>query len=151
MRDVVREGVFFLKGKDFDNAGAASSEIKAVLEGVGVDRSIIRRAAIASFEAEMNVIIYTPAGILRYKITSDYISVVFDDVGPGIEDVNLAMKEGYSTAPDHIRDMGFGSGMGLPNIKKNTDELKISSQSGVGTILEFIINLGKKDEVAGNN
>ncbi len=151
MPDVVREGVFFLKGKDFDNAGAASSEIKAVLEQMGVDRSIIRRAAIASFEAEMNVIIYTPAGILRYKIAPDYINVVFDDVGPGIEDVDLAMKEGYSTAPDFIRDMGFGSGMGLPNIKKNADELKISSQPGVGTNLEFIIHIKKINEAPGNS
>ena len=151
MPDVVREGVFFLKGKDFDNAGAASSEIKAVLEQMGVERSIIRRAAIASFEAEMNVIIYTPAGILRYKIAPDYINVVFDDVGPGIEDVDLAMKEGYSTAPDFIRDMGFGSGMGLPNIKKNSDELKISSQPGVGTNLEFIIHIKKINEAPGNS
>jgi len=151
MPDVVREGIFFLKGKDFDNAGAASSEIKAVLEQMGVDRSIIRRAAIASFEAEMNVIIYTPAGILRYKIAPDYINIVFDDVGPGIEDIDLAMKEGYSTAPDSIRDMGFGSGMGLANIKKNADELKISSQPGVGTNLEFIINIKKINETPGNS
>jgi serine/threonine-protein kinase RsbT len=151
MPDVVREGVFFLKGKDFDNAGAASSEIKAVLEQMGVDRSIIRRAAIASFEAEMNVIIYTPAGILRYKIAPDYINIVFDDVGPGIEDIDLVMKEGYSTAPDSIRDMGFGSGMGLPNIKKNADELKISSQPGVGTNLEFIIHIKKINETPGNS
>lgn len=147
MIDAVREGVFFLKGKDFDNAGVASSEIKTILEQMGVDRNIIRRVAIASFEAEMNAIIYAPAGILRYKITSDFIKVEFDDIGPGIEDIDLAMKEGYSTAPEYIRDMGFGSGMGLPNIKKNTDVLKISSQPGVGTNVKFIINL-KIDETS---
>ncbi|MEW6001093.1 MAG: ATP-binding protein [Nitrospirota bacterium] len=135
------EGVFFLTGKDFANAGVASSELKAMLEKMGIDHDIVRRAAIASFEAEMNVIIYTPAGMMRYEITPDYLKVVFEDMGPGIEDVELAMTEGYSTASDEIREMGFGSGMGLPNIKKNTDELKIASIPGIGTTLEFVIKM----------
>lgn len=143
MKDV-EEGIFFLKGKDFANAGAASTELKAILEKRGINYDIVRRAAIASFEAEMNVIIFTPAGMIRYKITSDYIKLVFEDIGPGIEDIELAMKEGYSTAPDHIRELGFGSGMGLPNIKKNADELKILSIPEVGTSVEFVINI-KKD------
>ncbi|MEW6215970.1 MAG: ATP-binding protein [Nitrospirota bacterium] len=138
------EGFFFLTGKDFANAGVASTELKAVLEKMGVNHNIIRRAAIAAFEAEMNVIIYAPAGMMRYEITPDCIKVTVEDAGPGIEDIELAMKEGYSTAPDYIREMGFGSGMGLPNIKKNTDELKISSIPDVGTSLEFVINIKKE-------
>lgn len=138
------EGVFFIKGKDFANAGVAACKIKAILEAMHINHGFVRKAAIAAFEAEMNVVIYTPAGMMRYKITPDYIKVVVEDMGPGIEDIELAMTEGYSTAPDYIREMGFGSGMGLPNIKKNTDELKISSKAAIGTTLEFVINI-KKD------
>lgn len=145
------EGVFFLRGKDFANAGTASTELKAILEKMDINHSLVRRAAIAAFEAEMNAIIYTPAGMMRYKITPDYINVVVEDIGPGIEDIELAMTEGYSTAPDYIREMGFGSGMGLPNIKKNTDELKVLSTPGIGTTLEFVINIKKSNnETPGN-
>lgn len=139
------EGVFFITGKDFTNAGSASSELKAILEKMGINHGIIRRAAIAAFEAEMNVIIYTPAGMMKYLITPDYLKVVVEDMGPGIEDIELAMQEGYSTAPEYIREMGFGSGMGLPNIKKNTDELRISSTVGAGTTLEFVINIKRSN------
>ncbi len=111
---------------------------------MSVQPDIIRRAAIAAFEAEMNVVIYTPAGMMRYKITPDYIKIAVEDVGPGIENIDLAMTEGYSTAPDDIRELGFGSGMGLPNIKKNTDELNILSIPGIGTTLEMVINIKKE-------
>jgi serine/threonine-protein kinase RsbT len=137
------EGAFFLTGKDFTNAGTASSELKGILEGLQVKPDIVRRAAIAAFEAEMNVIIYAVAGMIHYSITSEMIKVIVSDMGPGIENIDLAMTEGYSTAPDYIREMGFGSGMGLPNIKKNTDELKINSTVGEGTTLEFVIYLSK--------
>jgi len=137
------EGAFFLTGKDFTNAGTASSELKGILEGLQVKPDIVRRAAIAAFEAEMNVIIYAVAGMMHYSITSETIKVIVSDMGPGIENIDLAMTEGYSTAPDYIREMGFGSGMGLPNIKKNTDELKINSTVGEGTTLEFVIYLSK--------
>jgi len=135
------EGVFFLTGKDFTNAGAASSNLKGILENKGVPQSIVRRACIAAFEAEMNLIIYAVAGMMRYYITTDMIKVVLQDMGPGIADIELAMKEGYSTAPDYIREMGFGSGMGLPNIKKNADKMSINSVAGEGTTLEFVIYL----------
>ncbi len=135
------EGVFFLTGKDFTNAGVASSNLKGVLEGMSIKPAFIRRASIAAFEAEMNVIIYAVAGMMNYYITPEAIRIVIKDMGPGIEDIERAMKEGYSTAPDYIREMGFGSGMGLPNIKKNTDSLTINSVVGEGTTLEFIINL----------
>jgi serine/threonine-protein kinase RsbT len=135
------EGVFFLTGKDFTNAGAASSNLKGILEARGVPQNIVRRTCIAAFEAEMNLIIYAVAGMMRYHISSDMIKVVLQDMGPGIADIELAMREGYSTAPDYIREMGFGSGMGLPNIKKNADKMQINSVAGEGTTLEFIIDL----------
>jgi anti-sigma regulatory factor (Ser/Thr protein kinase) len=132
-----KEGSFFLTGKDFANAGTASSSLKEVLENMGVHPDIVRRAAIAAFEAEMNVIIYAVAGMMRYSITPEVIKIVLQDMGPGIEDVELAMTEGYSTAPDYIREMGFGSGMGLPNIRKNADHLDIETVVGEGTTLEI--------------
>jgi serine/threonine-protein kinase RsbT len=135
------EGIFFLTGKDFTNAGAASSSLKGVLEGMGISPAIVRRVAIAAFEAEMNVIIYAVAGMMNYSITPEAVKIRIQDMGPGIEDIDLAMKEGYSTAPDYIREMGFGSGMGLPNIKKNADFLTVNSTAGEGTIVEFTIRL----------
>jgi anti-sigma regulatory factor (Ser/Thr protein kinase) len=137
------EGVFFLTGKNFTNAGAASSSLKEILENMKSQPGIIRRAAIAAFEAEMNLIIYAVAGMMRYYITTEMIKIVVQDMGPGIEDIELAMTEGYSTASDDIREMGFGSGMGLPNIKKNTDKFTINSVVGEGTTLEFIIYFNK--------
>lgn len=135
------DGVFFITGKDFTNAGAASSNLKGILEKLGLPHDIIRRASIAAFEAEMNAIIYAVAGMMHYSITHEAIKVLLQDMGPGISDIDLAMKEGYSTAPDYIREMGFGSGMGLPNIKKSADKLTITSVAGEGTTLEFVIYL----------
>jgi len=135
------EGVFFLTGKDFKNAGAASSSLKGILEDIGIPAATIRRVAIAAFEAEMNTIIYSVAGMMNYFITPEMIKIRIQDMGPGIPDIDLAMKEGYSTAPDYIREMGFGSGMGLPNIKRNADALTVNSILGEGTTVEFIINL----------
>lgn len=140
------DGVFFLTGKDFTNAGSASSQLKEILEKSGVSPEIIRRAAIAAFEAEMNLIIYAVAGMMKYSVTREMIRVILEDMGPGIPDIEQAMKEGYSTAPDYIREMGFGSGMGLPNIRKNADKLTINSVVGEGTTLEFIIYLIKQSD-----
>lgn len=139
--DTEEEGIFFLTGKDFTNAGAASSNLKAVLQRRGVREDIIRRIAIAAFEAEMNVIIYAVAGMIKYRITDEEIAVTVQDMGQGIPDITLAMTEGYSTAPDYIREMGFGSGMGLPNIKKSTDSLTVNSIVGEGTTLVFTVRL----------
>ncbi len=135
------DGVFFLTGKDFTNAGSASSNLKGILEGLGIAPDIVRRVSIAAFEAEMNTIIYAVAGMMRYSITPEAVQVTLQDMGAGIPDIDMAMKEGYSTAPDYIREMGFGSGMGLPNIKKNTDKLTITSAVGEGTTVEFVIYL----------
>ncbi|NOY65193.1 MAG: anti-sigma regulatory factor [Nitrospirae bacterium] len=135
------EGSFHIVGGDFSRAGEASTEIKSILQSLGFNKEIVRRAAIATFEAEMNIIIYTTAGILRYEITPERIKIIAQDMGPGIEDVELAMQEGYSTAPDWVREMGWGSGMGLPNMKKNSDDFKIDSVVGEGTTVEMIIYL----------
>lgn len=140
------EGTFFLTGKDFSRAGTASGSLKKVLENMELPATIIRRASIAAFEAEMNAIIYAVAGIMHYYVTPETIRVVIQDMGQGIENIELAMTEGYSTAPDYIREMGFGSGMGLPNIKKNVDVFTINSVAGEGTTLEFIIKLDSTRE-----
>jgi len=134
------EGSFQLIGGNFTNAGEASSQLKLKLTELGVDENIIRRATIATFEAEMNVIIYAAAGRLHYMVTPRNIQIKIEDMGPGIEDVDKAMQEGYSTAPDWVRDMGWGAGMGLPNMRKNADVFKIDSVVGEGTTVEMIIN-----------
>jgi anti-sigma regulatory factor (Ser/Thr protein kinase) len=135
------EGCFQIVGGDFTNAGTASSEIKVTLRRLNITQEIARRVGIAAFEAEMNVIIHAVAGTLHYLITGDKISIIVTDMGPGIEDVELAMQEGYSTAPEWVKEMGWGAGMGLPNIKKNADEFKIDSVVGEGTTIEIIIYL----------
>ncbi len=134
------EGSFQIIGGNFVNAGEASTQLKLLLSKLGVDEEIIRRTAIATFEAEMNVIIYAAAGRMHYHITQQGISIKVDDMGPGIEDIGLAMQEGYSTAPDWVREMGWGAGMGLPNMKKNSDIFKIDSVVGEGTTIEMFIN-----------
>lgn len=134
------EGSFQIIGGNFANAGEASMQMKSKLTELGIDEGIIRRAAIATFEAEMNIIIYAAAGRLHYYITPRSITIKIDDMGPGIENIELAMREGYSTAPDWVREMGWGAGMGLPNMKKNSDEFKIDSVVGEGTTIKMIIN-----------
>ena len=128
-----------LKGGDFEIAGEASSKIKRVLQQIGVRSDVIRRIAISSYEAEMNVIIHAYNGVLRASIFPDRTELVIEDDGPGIADIDLAMQEGYSTAPDHIREMGFGAGMGLPNIARCSDEFAISSVVGEGTRIRLVI------------
>jgi anti-sigma regulatory factor (Ser/Thr protein kinase) len=135
----VIEGSFQLIGGNFTNAGEASIQLKQKLTELGFGEDIIRRAAIVTFEAEMNVIIFATAGWLRYYITPEYLRIVVEDMGPGIENIELAMQEGYSTAPEWIREMGWGAGMGLSNMKKNSDVFKIDSVVGEGTTVEMII------------
>jgi anti-sigma regulatory factor (Ser/Thr protein kinase) len=101
----------------------------------------MRRAAVSAFEAEMNVIIHAVAGSISYVITEDEVKITVTDMGPGIEDIELAMKEGYTTAPQWAKDMGWGGGLGLPNIKRNCDNLKIDSKVGEGTTLEITVKL----------
>jgi len=134
------EGSFQLIGGNFAQAGEASTQLKIKLSALGVDELLIRRAAIATFEAEMNVIIYAAAGWLNYHITPNCITIRVEDMGPGIEDIEKAMQEGYSTAPEWVRELGWGAGMGLPNMKKNSDTFKIDSVVGEGTTVEMVIN-----------
>ncbi len=134
------EGSFQVIGGNFDKAGEASSQLKLKLFEAGADEDVIRRAAIATFEAEMNVIIYAAAGRLNYLITPSYIEIRLEDMGPGIENIEQAMQEGYSTAPDWVREMGWGAGMGLTKMKKNSDKFKIDSIVGEGTTIEMIMN-----------
>ncbi|MDR3565327.1 MAG: anti-sigma regulatory factor [Negativicutes bacterium] len=130
---------FVLKGADFETAGEASSKIKRVLQQIGVPSDIIRRIAISSYEAEMNVIIHAYRGNVRADIFPDRTELEVEDEGPGIADIDQAMQEGFSTAPDHIREMGFGAGMGLPNMARCSDEFAIFSEVGTGTRIRMVV------------
>jgi serine/threonine-protein kinase RsbT len=132
---------FKIQGGNIINAGKASTEIKTILKQLGISAKIIRRAAIASYEAEMNVVMYARQAVMTFEISPLRINIIVDDDGPGIVDVGLAMQEGYSTATPEMREMGFGAGMGLPNIKKNSDYLKIESIVGKGTKVIIILNI----------
>ena len=126
-----------VSGTDFTCAGEASSKIKRNLKELGFPTSIIRNVAIAVYEGEINLVIHGGGGVIDVEITPECISIVLADQGPGIPDVALAMQEGYSTAPDNVRQLGFGAGMGLPNIKKYTDEMIIETEVGVGTTIKL--------------
>ena len=128
-------------GKDFDRAGESSSKLKKALKRVGIPPDILRRVAIATYEAEMNSVIYTDGGKLVVRVTPERIAVEISDSGPGIEDIEKAMKPGFSTATDWVRELGFGAGMGLPNIKKCSDEMHLESTVGEGTQLRFSIHI----------
>jgi serine/threonine-protein kinase RsbT len=127
--------VFFVTGRDFSNAGRASTAIKDSLKRLGVHPAVVRRIAIASYEAEMNVVMYAWHGQITLRVDPQVVSIEVSDEGPGIQDIELAMQEGYSTASNEMREMGFGAGMGLPNIKKNADRFEIISEVGQGTRL----------------
>lgn len=130
---------FTVKGMDFIAAGEAASRIKATLQQIGIGPEIVRKAVIAAYESELNIVIHAYRGTLRANISPVSIELVAEDEGPGIPDIPLAMQEGYSTAPQHIREMGFGAGMGLPNIKKCADKLDIQSEVGRGTRVKMTI------------
>lgn len=142
-RNVLLSHTFHIRGNDFSHAGNISGQIKDLLQDVGVSANIIRRTAIASYEAEMNVVMYADEGIVILQLTPKSIRLHIEDHGKGIPDISLAMKEGYSTATEEYREMGFGAGMGLPNIKKNSDRFKIKSRIGTGTTLEITIYLNQ--------
>jgi serine/threonine-protein kinase RsbT len=129
---------FDIEGGDFSKAGLASSEVKKILKQVNIRPDIIKRIAVAMYEAEVNVVAHAYKGKMHVLINSDKVSIRFEDEGPGIKDINQAMQEGFSTASEAVRQMGFGAGMGLPNMKKNVDELKVSSEFGKGTVVELI-------------
>lgn len=130
-------------GKDFNRAGSASSGLKKTMRRMGIPPKIIRRTAIATYEAEMNIVAYTDGGKITANVTHQEIGITVVDKGPGIEDVTKVMKPGYSTAPDWVRELGFGAGMGLPNIRNCADAMNMESTVGKGTRLEFSIYLNE--------
>ena len=133
--------LYRISGGDYANAGAASSDLKAVLKRIGVEPAAIRRTIIAAYEAETNVVIHASRGEMRVTIGPGQIDVEVDDEGPGIPDIAQAMKEGFSTAPVAARELGFGAGMGLPNIRKSSDRFVLESSVGQGTRLRFTVYL----------
>jgi anti-sigma regulatory factor (Ser/Thr protein kinase) len=122
-------------GDDFTRAGEASGSVKRTLKDLGFSPEMVRKVVIALYEAEINLVIHAGGGEIDVEISPESVDMVLTDKGPGIPDVEMAMKEGYSTAPDNVRSLGFGAGMGLPNIKKYTDEMKIDSVVGEGTTM----------------
>lgn len=128
---------FYIEGSNFATAGMVSTEIKSVLKKIGLDPKLIRRVAISTYEGEMNVVMHAQRAKVYLTVTPQFIEVLINDQGKGIPDIDLAMQEGFTTATEEMRAMGFGSGMGLPNIKKNTNELEIKSEVGVGTALKM--------------
>ena len=132
---------FDVDGEDFTSAGQASVQVKKNLRRLGIPPEIIRQVSIAMYEGEINMVIHAGGGEADVIVSEDKIEIILADKGPGIADVNLAMQEGYSTATDQVRSLGFGAGMGLPNMKRYTDEMTIDSVVGEGTTIKMIVNL----------
>ncbi|MBQ6717506.1 MAG: anti-sigma regulatory factor [Clostridia bacterium] len=132
---------FNVDGNDFTSAGQASIQIKKNLRRLGLDPETIRRVSIAMYEGEINMVIHAHGGEADVNVYEDRIEIILKDKGPGIENIEQAMQEGFSTAHDQIRSLGFGAGMGLPNMKRYTDDMKIESEVGVGTTVTMQVNL----------
>lgn len=132
---------FDVDGENFTSAGQASTAVKRNLRQLGMPPEIIRRVSIAMYEGEINMVIHANGGVADVIVHEDNIEIILADRGPGIKDINLAMQEGYSTAPDNIRSLGFGAGMGLPNMKRYTDSIEIETELGVGTTIRMKVNL----------
>jgi anti-sigma regulatory factor (Ser/Thr protein kinase) len=136
---------FQVNDKDFIMAGEAASKTKKALQQLGLRQEIVRNAAIIVYEAAMNIVIHANHGEIQVTIVPDHVTVIARDEGEGIPDVDLAMQEGYSTAPEEVREMGFGAGMGLPNIKHCSDSLDIETHPGIGTTLKVTLYSHPKD------
>jgi len=130
-------------GDDFTRAGEASGAVKKRLKALGYNNDAIRRVAIAMYEAEINMVIHADGGFCDVDIYPDRVEILMADKGPGIPDVEKAMQAGFSTAPDNVRNLGFGAGMGLPNIKKYTDDMRIETEIGVGTNLYLTVKVNE--------
>jgi anti-sigma regulatory factor (Ser/Thr protein kinase) len=135
------EFTYNVDSDDFTRAGEASADIKKKLKKMNVPHDAVRKVAIAMYEGEINMVIHANGGVITVSVNEDSITMVLADKGPGIPDVEKAMQEGFSTAPDNIRALGFGAGMGLPNMKKYTDEMQIDTEIGVGTTVTMKVNL----------
>ena len=132
---------FDVDGEDFTSAGQASVQIKKNLRQLGISADIIRRVSIAMYEGEINMVIHAGGGVATVNVYEDCVEIILEDKGPGIKDINQAMQEGFSTATDSIRSLGFGAGMGLPNMKRYTDSMEIESTVGVGTKIIMKVNV----------
>lgn len=132
---------YTIPGDDFSRAGNASAEMKKTLQRLGIPQNIIKKTAIAMYEAEINMVVHAGGGEADISVEDGSITIVMKDHGPGIPDISLAMQDGYSTAPELVRNLGFGAGMGLPNMKSNSDELKIESEKGKGTTVTMKIQI----------
>ncbi len=132
---------FDVDGEDFTSAGQASVLVKKQLRKLGIDPELIRRVSIAMYEGEINMVIHADGGDADVLVYEDRIEVILSDRGPGIADIDKAMQEGYSTAPDNVRSLGFGAGMGLPNMKRYTDDMRIDSVVGEGTTITMTVRL----------
>ncbi len=132
---------FDVDGNDFTSAGQASIQIKKNLRRLGLDPETIRRVSIAMYEGEINMVIHAHGGEADVNIYENYIEIILKDNGPGIKNIEQAMQEGFSTAPDQIRSLGFGAGMGLPNMKRYTDDMKIESEVGKGTTVTMRVDI----------
>ena len=134
---IMLKEIYPVEAGDFATAGEASGKIKRILKKLGVDSAVVRRVSVAAYEVELNLVIHSQGGQMELVVRPDYLELNVRDRGPGIPDIDLAMSEGYSTASDDVRMMGFGAGMGLPNMKRNADEFRIRSTVGVGTEIEM--------------
>ena len=132
---------FDVDGEDFTSAGQASVQVKKNLRQLGIASDVIKRVSIAMYEGEINMVIHANGGVAEVRVNEDYIEIILDDKGPGIADVEKAMQEGYSTAPDNIRSLGFGAGMGFPNMKKYTDYMRIDTVVGEGTTVTMKVKI----------
>ena len=137
---------FEVDGDDFTSAGQASVQVKKDLRRLGIDPETIRRVSIAMYEGEINMVIHAGGGVAEVQVTEEAIVIILEDHGPGIADIDQAMQAGYSTAPDTIRSLGFGAGMGLPNMKRYTDYMDIQSTVGVGTTITMRVNLPQDED-----
>lgn len=132
---------FDVDGDNFTSAGQASVQVKKNLRQIGISPEIIRRVSIAMYEGEINMVIHANGGTADVLVYEDRIEIILTDSGPGIPDVDLAMSEGYSTAPDNVRSLGFGAGMGLPNMKRYTDTMSIDTLVGHGTTITMSVDI----------
>ncbi len=130
---------------DFTVAGQASAAVKKVLKQLGFAPDVIRKVAVAMYECEINMVIHACGGEIDVFITPEKIRMVHKDKGPGIKDIEKAMQEGFSTADEKVRELGFGAGMGLPNMKRYTDDMKITTQIGVGTVVDMTVNIAERE------
>lgn len=127
-----------IEGGNFSRAGYASSQVKKTLQQLNVNQKLVKKVVVALYEAEVNIVAHANKGTIEITISAEEVKMVLRDEGPGIENVEMAMKEGFSTASQKVREMGFGAGMGLPNIKKNVDQMDIDTIVGKGTTLTMV-------------